>query len=307
MSTIWIPKRLVEIGLINTAANDIEALVNHCEVEYESRVYAAAQEAKRSGCSIVMLTGPSASGKTTSSLKICEALKKDGTDSVVISLDNFYKELHEYPRFADGSKDYENIHALDVEEIHNALDSIVNKGYADVPSFDFKSESRTGDYERIELDNGIAIVEGIHALNPILSEPLPDGCTFKVYAGLREEYSLGGHRHIATRDVRLARRSVRDNNFRGHSLEKTVDMWPMVCQGEDQYIKRFKPYADFLLDTSFSYEICMLAPFIMKMQGTLGNSTSGQLIDDLAKRFSHCKQLSADYIPEDSMLREFMG
>lgn len=307
MPALWIPKRLVEIGLINTAAENASSFVCHCEMEYEGRVIAAAAEALASECKVIMLTGPSASGKTTTAFKLKDAIKRAGTHAVVVSLDNFYREADDYPRLPDGGKDYENVHALDVPEIHRCLSALIATGEADFPEFDFVAEARKEQRHHVALEGGAVIVEGIHALNPLLTDVLPQGSVYKIYAGLREEYSYGGQRFLPTRDIRLARRMVRDNKFRGHSLEKTINMWPLVCEGEDVYIKAFKSYADLLLDTSFSYEICILAPFIEGMKGSLGDSGLGRRLDDLADRFSRCSALSDQYIPPQSMLREFIG
>lgn len=307
MPAIWIPKRLVEVGLINTAAQNPTSFVCHCEIEYESRVIAAAAESRGTGCKVVMLTGPSASGKTTTANKLAEALQRSGTHAVVVSLDDFYKDLEDYPRLPDGSKDYENIEALDVPEIHRCLLALISEGEAEFPVFDFVTEHRKPETRHISLGGGVAIVEGIHALNPQLTDVLPDGSVYKIYAGLREEYSRGGQRVLPTRDIRLARRMVRDNKFRGHSLEKTIGMWGAVCEGEDEFIKRFKSYADLLLDTSFSYEICILAPFLAEMRGKVKDAAMAPVLDDLCERFSKVSPLSASYIPPQSMLREFIG
>ena len=307
MPAIWIPKRLVEVGLINTAAENPSSFVCHCEIEYESRVIAAAAESKSSDCRIIMLTGPSASGKTTTANKLAEAMRRSGTHAVVVSLDEFYKNLDSYPHLPDGSKDYENVNALDVPEIQRCLGQLLDEGEADFPQFDFVTETRKEERQRISLEGGVVVVEGIHALNPVLTEVLPRGSVYKIYAGLREEYSFGGQRIIPTRDLRLARRMVRDNKFRGHSLEKTMSMWPLVCDGEDRYIKAYKPYADLLLDTSFSYEICVLAPFILELQGRINDDVLGPRLNDLAQKFEHCSPLSDKLIPPQSMLREFVG
>ena len=175
MPAIWIPKRLVEISLINTAAESAESFVRHCEMEYEGRVHAAASEVLASGCRIVMLTGPSASGKTTTANKLAAALRLRGCPSQVVSLDNFYKNLDEYPRLPDGSKDYENITALDMDEIHRCLKEIVRTGETDLPEFDFVTESRKAETVHLSVPGGVCIIEGIHALNPELTAPLPAG------------------------------------------------------------------------------------------------------------------------------------
>lgn len=307
MPAIWIPKRLVEIGLINTAAQSPTTFACHCEIEYESRVMAAAAEASGAKCKVIMLTGPSASGKTTTSHKLAQALIRGGTHAVVVSLDDFYRDIDNYPRLPDGGKDYESVHALDIDEIHRCLQALINDGEADFPLFDFHTESRKVEKNHIALDGGVVIAEGIHALNPMLTQALPKGSVYKIYAGLREEYSHGGQRTLATRDIRLARRLVRDNKFRGHSLEKTIKMWPLVCEGEDQYIKAFKPYADLLLDTSLSYEICVVAPFIKEMNDSASDEDVKERLGDLAGRFAHCNPMKIDYVPPQSVLREFLG
>ena len=308
MPAIWIPKRLVETSLINTAAQSARSFVTHCEIEYESRVAAAAEEIAEGKYPIVMLTGPSASGKTTTAHKLSEKLSRMGLSSTVISLDNFYRNIEDYPRKQNGEKDYENVESLDVELIKHTLRELAETGCTMLPEFDFVKEKRCDNASKVELFGGVAVVEGIHALNPLLTESLPAESFFKIYAGLREEYSHKGQRVLATRDIRLARRMVRDSKFRGHSLEKTIGMWPEVCAGEDANIKVYKPQADLLLDTSFSYEICCLAPLVIQMSERLGSaSPEAQTLLALAKVFSLCTPLSAELIPTHSMLREFIG
>ncbi|MDD3429039.1 MAG: nucleoside kinase [Oscillospiraceae bacterium] len=306
---LWIPKRLVETSLINTAAENTHSFVTHCEIEYESRVVAAAHEIVAQKKQIIMLTGPSSSGKTTTAHKLAQTLNAEGHTAVVVSLDNFFKNIDEYPRLPDGSKDYENVTALDVKSINTCLNTLLEQGTAEFPEFDFLTETRKKETITVTLpENGVCIVEGIHALNPQLTQMVRPEKVFKIYAGLREEYSFKGQRILPTRDIRLARRMVRDYKFRGHSLEKTIGMWPLVCEGEDKYIKVFKPEADLLLDTSFSYEICVLAPFVESLSEVLpADSAYKPLLDDLIQRFSLCAPISADLIPKNSMLREFIG
>ena len=308
MAAIWIPKRLVEIGLVNTAAENPQVFIDHCEIEYESRVQAAAREVLLQKRSIVMLTGPSASGKTTTAHKLAQAIEKQGFYSCVVSLDNFFKNLDDYPRLADGSKDYENIDALDVPQIKKCLSELLETGHTLLPEFDFIAERRKEQWTPLDLAGGVVVIEGIHAINPLLTEGLDRAKVFKIYAGLREEYSHRGQRVLPTRDVRLARRMVRDHKFRGHSPEKTLSMWGNVCVGEDRFIKIFKPEADLLLDTSFSYEICCLAPLITPLTRELPEGSHyAERLYELAGTFSQCRPLDASLVPETSMLREFLG
>lgn len=307
-SLIWIPKRLVEIPLVNLAAKQPEEFARYCEDDYAARVAHAADEIMKSGARIVMLTGPSASGKTTSALKLTEELSRRGSGGTVVSLDNFFRSIEEYPRLPDGRIDYESVEALDVPAIHAALKSLAESGEADIPDFDFRLAQRRRGTLHINAGGGVVIVEGIHALNPRLTCVLPQKSVYKIYAGLREEYSLGGARYLPTRDVRLARRMVRDIRFRGHSVEKTLGMWPDVCAGEDKYIKVFKNQADLLLDTSFTYELCVLAPFVRELGGAVpSDSEYAPVLDALCAKYARCDALPASLIPEQSMLREFIG
>ena len=191
MAAIWIPKRLVEVSLINTAAASAKKFISHCEIEYESRCFAAAGEILDSGCRIVMLTGPSASGKTTTAHKIAQALTLRGCPAKVVSLDNFYRNLEDYPRLPDGSKDYENVTALDIDEINRCLKQLLETGAADLPIFDFPTESRLLQREHLELDGGVCIVEGIHGKHGgyRLNRPV-------------EEYSVGSILRLTEGDLK---------------------------------------------------------------------------------------------------------
>lgn len=305
---IWIPKRLVEIGLLNVAAQSEDAFVAYCESDYHARIAATADNILHSGAHVVMLTGPSASGKTTTAHKLAQELRRRSHEAAVVSLDNFFKHIEDYPRLADGTPDYESVDALDVARVNHCLLELVQRGRTEIPDFDFHRERPTSGIQNVEVGDGIVLVEGIHALNPRLTEILPQGSAYKVYAGLREEYSYGGQRVLPTRDVRLARRMVRDIKFRGHSIEKTFAMWPAVCEGEDRNIKVFKNEADTLLDTSFSYEVNCLAPFVQEMRGSLPQGSAyEQELENLCRRFALCAAIPEQKIPEDSMLREFVG
>ncbi len=308
MSAIWIPKRLVEVSLINAAAADKASFVRHCEFEYESRVYAAAKEIVASGRHIVMLTGPSASGKTTTSHKIAEKLRSMGRQAEVISMDDFYKNPEVYPRLADGTKDYENVYAVDIELMDKCLNELLTTGKTVLPKFDFKTEYRIENANPLDIGDGFVIVEGIHALNPIVLNGLNREKIFTIYAGLREEYSYQGQRIIPTRDLRLVRRMIRDHKYRGHSPQKTIGMWASVCEGEDRYIKPFKPNADLILDTSFSCEILVANSALKNLSAEImDNTPESERFEQLLKNFSKCDFIREGDLLPSSMLKEFYG
>ncbi len=308
MAVKWIPKRLVELSLINVAAHTGQLLVDTCEQEYRQRIAAAADQLLASGRHLVMLTGPSSSGKTTTAHKLAEELRRRNTVAEVISLDDFFLDLEKYPRLPDGSKDYENVAALDIPLVNACLNEVVTTGSTRLPQFDFITEHRKAELRPISIGDGVLIVEGIHAHNPCLTSQLPGDRVYRLYAGLREEYAFCGQRILPTRDIRLARRMVRDHAHRGHSPLKTLQMWPQVCAGEDRYIKVFKPQADALLDTSFSYEVECLAPRVRALAQQFDDgSQQAQTLKALADRFALCDTPLEQLLWPDSMLQEFLG
>jgi len=308
MPAIWIPKRLVDLSLINTAGLSKGSFIRHCEFEYESRVYAAAKEIIEENRHIIMLTGPSASGKTTTAYKLRDKLIAMGKNARVISLDNFFKNKDDYPRLPNGEKDYENVTALELGLFESCFRELMEKGEADFPQFDFQTETRIEKAIHLELNGGFVIVEGIHALNPLLLDLLPQGETFTIYAGLREEYSFRGQRILPTRDIRLLRRMIRDHKHRGHTPQKTISMWQSVCDGEDKYIKIFKPNADLLLDTSFSYELLIMHSALQDFADYADETTAeGQRLARLMKVFDNVGFLPVGSLPSGSMLCEFFG
>lgn len=308
MITIWVPKRLVEIGLYNVAAQSPEQLAALSEDSYRQRVSYAAQKVRASGAKIVMLTGPSASGKTTTSHKLAEALEQQGTPARVVSLDNFFKGSQFYPRLPDGTLDYENPDTLDMPLVRQCLRELSETGKSELPLYDFTAEARSSQTEKIDLEGGVCIVEGIHALNPELTGLVQQEKIYRVYAGLREEYSTDGRRTINTQDIRLCRRTLRDAATRGRSPDKTLAMWDRVLDGETRYIKGFKTTADFLLDTSFTYELGLIAQLLRHvLQQFQLEGRNAELWDETARRFEHVTPLPLSLLPGDSMLREFYG
>ena len=308
MITIWVPKRLVEVGLYNVAARSPEELAEMCENSYAKRVEYAAQKVRDSGAKIVMLTGPSASGKTTTAHKVAQELCRQGTYAQVISLDNFFKGAKSFPKLPDGTLDYECLETLDLPLVKECLHEISETGKTELPVYDFITEERAAQTEQIDLNGGVCIVEGIHAFNPELTSLVPAEHVYRIYAGLREEYSEGGRRVINTENVRLCRRMLRDAATRGRSPATTLSKWDLVLDGETRNIKCFKSTADFLLDTSFTYELGLIAELLNKVRREFVlEGHNADLWDDTARRFENVVRLPLDLLPADSMMREFYG
>ena len=309
MITIWVPKRLVEVGLYNVAARSPQELAALSEQSYRDRVKYAAEKVRLSGTKIVMLTGPSASGKTTSAHKLAEELIRQGTYAHVVSLDNFFSVgRSSTPACPTAPWITKTPIPWTWPLVRQCLHELSETGRTTLPIYDFANERRSSETEAVDLQGGVCIVEGIHALNPELTGLVPAEDVYRIYAGLREEYAIDGRRVINTQDIRLCRRTLRDAAARGRSPEKTLAMWDRVLDGETRYIKGFKTTADFLLDTSFTYELGLISRLlgIVRRQFTL-EGHNAELWDETARRFEHVVPLDLELLPADSMLREFYG
>ena len=194
--------------------------------------------------------------------------------------------------------------ALDIPLVQHCLQQLAQTGVCDAPIFDFMTQLPAPQTQHIDCTDGVVVVEGLHAFNPILTETLPQDAVLNIYASLREEYAgPDGARLIATRDVRLARRITRDWRFRGHDADFTIGLWPHVCKAEDQYIKTFKNRANLVLDTSFSCEVGIWEYYIDQLTAS---ANAGRMAD-LRSRFAYFVPINAALIPQKSMLREFIG
>ncbi len=308
MLSLYPPKRLCEVEMINLAAKNKDAFIAWCEDSYSKRIEHVCATILTGRFKVVMLTGPSSCGKTTTSGRIASKLVDMGKNAKVISLDNFFRCQDEYPVLPDGTKDFESIGTIDIPELTRCISQLMQKGEADIPIYDFVTAKRSEKRDHIEVGDGIVIVEGIHALNPQITTNFGKSDLFKVYLSMREEYSLNGHRLIPTIDMRLARRAIRDNLFRGYPPKRTLSLWSNVCRGETQYIKVFKPEADYLLDTSHSYEPCLMSPMLNSINTEeIDNIDHMNLFNALKERYSLFSSIFKEDIPNNSLLREFVG
>lgn len=298
------PKRLVGCDLINVAAQNQALFVETCERQYHDRIEQTADAALRAQRKLVMLTGPSGTGKTTSANKLAEAIAKRGVRSAVVSLDDFFVGAGRYPKQPDGSDDYECVEALDLPVLRHCLQQLCEQGSCDMPIFDFLTQRPRSETRHVDCHDGVVIVEGLHAFNPALTSHLPSDVILNVYASLREEYTgPDGRRLLATRDVRLARRMTRDWLFRGHDADFTFNIWPHVCDSEDRYIKTFKNRAHLVLDTSFSYEVCLWEHTLQRVSA----QKSVAALQKLRDLYAALTPMPEQCVPTDSMLREFIG
>ncbi len=300
----------VSIEEINSKMkSDYKSYVSFCEKQYDEKLESVCTEiAENSGHYIVMIAGPSSSGKTTTADILKNKLNKMGRGAKVISLDDFYKDQDESYTFEDGTVDYETVKALDVDYITVCLKQLVYEGSCMLPHFDFLTSKRDSYTKTVLTDDEIVIVEGLHALNDIITEPLSNLNMKKIYISVSSRITMNGEILMTKRDIRLTRRLIRDYHFRGSSVENTFYLWNGVRMGEDRYLFPFSDRANLRIDTIHPYEICIFKDIATKLlDGVDENSVYYPTALELKNKLQHFYSLPEQIVPENSLLREFIG
>lgn len=295
------------------AQTDPKALIEKSETRYKKIINDISDTCieKSNGRLVVMVAGPSASGKTTTAHKICDSLVKKGVGCHVISLDDFYLNRTDVPGYKEGQPDYETVYALDIDLIDSCLKSLLSGNETFLPVFDFTKGVRDDNGKMMKLEeNDMVIVEGLHALNPVVTENIPNDCIYKIYISVASRIYNEETEDIVLnkRNLRFVRRLVRDYNFRASSVDNTYRLWDSVRVGEDKYLFAFKDYADIRINTIHIYEPCVFKKIATEMLKTV-DETSEYYPDAkrLMKALSKFKDIDLDLVPADSMLREFFG
>lgn len=275
------------------------------EVETVTRTIADAF----SGRCLVLLSGPSASGKTTTAHNIERGLQVLGRHAYVVSLDNFYRGYGHAPQLPDGSFDYEAVEALDLPLLETCMQELLISGCTQLPIFDFVTHTPSGERRTLCVEkDAVVIFEGIHALNPLLRKHLSSDAVFTVFINVMSRIERDGESLLTRRDLRLTRRLIRDVRFRNSSMENTMDMWRQVVRGEDLYLFPFADTADATFDTTHAYESAMLgAELLPLLRAVPTDSRYYEPICRLADALSQFSPLSVELLPRDSLLREFIG
>jgi len=279
------------------------------EAIHQKRIVSCANAiAERTQTKIVLIAGPSSSGKTTFANKLALQLRVNGVIPIVISVDNYYRPTKEVPLGPDGKPDFECPEALRLDRLNSDLVSIIAGKPTETPIYDFAlgDEKKT---QTITLpSNGVIIMEGIHCLNDMLTPGIPRENKFKIFIAPLTPINLDETNFISNVVNRLARRMIRDYRTRGCSARRTLEMWPSVRAGEDKYIFPFLDSADFVMNTSFEHEMAVLKPHVIPLLGTIKpddeyfNTANEELW--LLKNFQTIQEY---YLPPDSLLREFVG
>lgn len=301
-----------ELRNINAqAVSEPEAFVTQTEEAYSKNIYDIAKDIadNSNGCRLVMLFGPSSSGKTTTSHLFVHTFEKIGIGSTIISLDDFYRGEHQAPILPNGQHDYECVDALNVPEIKNCLCSLIEANHCDMPVFNFENHMPYPHRRHVSLkENDIAIVEGIHALNPVVISQLPTDKVKKIYISVKQGIHDGDVELFGANDMRLVRRIVRDYNFRGTKPERTLSMWPSVMDGERKYIKPYRDDVDYTINSLHLYETCVLKDqAIPILQSVPAGSEHYELAQKLIQTLSLFESIPSDIVPKRSIIREFIG
>lgn len=286
------------------------------ELVAEGEAYHAAQLShiaqavcSRAETRVVLIAGPSSSGKTTTSHRLCLELLAHERQPVALSLDNWYVDGSLTPRDENGQKDYESVYAIDLAQLESDLKALIAGKEIALPTFNFAEEKREylGDTLRLE-ENAIMVIEGIHALNPILTEHIDAACKFKVYAAPMSPVSLDGETWIPTYVHRLLRRMSRDLRTRGKSPQTTIASWQSVREGEKKWIEPFRSEADMEFDTSMTYELPAIRYTVeTALQTVPAVAEEYKVAEQLLYYLSFFEGLEASFIPRTSILREFIG
>lgn len=296
---------------INGFAKNPAEFLSCCSAEYHKKADAAASEifcdkSKK----IVMLAGPSSSGKTTTAKILSEDICALGGKAYTVSLDDFYHPHSVgYPLDENGKPDYECVEALDIELLHVKLGELIEKGKTSLPVFDFKSGERINNAKTIELaENDVIIVEGLHALNPVITDTLSEKNLYKIYVSVSSRvYNENGEALLSKRDLRFIRRMVRDFSFRSTPVERTFEIWQSVTRGEDKYLFPFEDLADIKINSFHPCEPCVFAQRAINLLGHVENPEYKEKALRLTKTLSLFDKTDYFLLPADSLLREFTG
>jgi uridine kinase len=295
---------LVRDGGIQEFVQVAEALQDKKIAEIADRITAMRDQVK-----VVLIAGPSSSGKTTFSKKLMIQLRVVGRNPVTISLDDYYQPRALTPLDDEGKPDLEALHALDVELLNDTLVRLLANEEVETPVFDFHAGARKPSGRKTKLpDRAILILEGIHGLNDELTPLIPRDKKHKIYVSALTQLNLDDHNRIATTDNRLIRRMVRDSQFRGHSALQTLSMWPSVRRGEDRNIFPFQNTADSAFNSALDYELAVLKVYAEPLLATVKPDTPEyQDARGLLSFLANFAPLHPRWVPATSILREFIG
>lgn len=301
-----------DVGSLNDKVvnGEIVNLIRVAEAFHEKKIaYIADMINDRKETKLVLIAGPSSSGKTTFARRLGIQLQANGLIPIPISLDDYFVDREKTPKDENGEYDFESIYALDLELFNKNLEQILKGEEVNIPTFNFKSGTREWNGDKIMLpENGVLIIEGIHGLNEMLTASIPKENKFKIYISALTQLNLDDHNRIATTDVRILRRIVRDYLSRGYGGEQTLKMWPSIRRGEEKNIFVFQEEADVMFNSTLVYELCVLKKFALEELNKIGPESPAYYEALRLRSFlNFFKEVDTKYVPDISILREFIG
>ena len=300
------------VGDFNQAidAGHATDIINISEALQEKKLAKIAEEiASREGVKLVLLAGPSSSGKTTSCKRLSIQLAVNGLKPLQISLDDYFVDRDKTPKDENGEYDFESIYALNLDLLNEQFNALFRGEEVELPKYDFPSGKSVKSGKMLKLEpNNVLVVEGIHALNPELTAHVPEEQIFRVYASALTTILLDNHNYIPTTDNRLLRRIIRDYKYRGVSAQETIRRWPSVRSGENKWIFPFQENADAMLNTAMLYELSVLKmqaePLLQQVPENCEEFAEAYRLLKFLKYF---KGIPYNNLPPTSLLREFLG
>ena len=285
-------------------------IINISEALQEKKLAKIAEEiASREGVKLVLLAGPSSSGKTTSCKRLSIQFAVNGLKPLQISLDDYFVDRDKTPKDENGEFDFESIYALNLDLLNDQFNALFRGEEVELPKYDFPSGKSVKSGKKLKLEpNNVLVVEGIHALNPELTAHVPEEQIFRVYASALTTILLDNHNYIPTTDNRLLRRIIRDYKYRGVSAQETIRRWPSVRAGENKWIFPFQENADAMLNTAMLYELSVLKmqaePLLQQVPENCEEFAEAYRLLKFLKYF---KGIPYNNLPPTSLLREFLG
>ena len=300
------------VGDFNNAVDTDHSidLINISEALQEKKIAHIADEiAKRKGVKLILLAGPSSSGKTTTCKRLSIQLIANGLRPLQISLDDYFVDREQSPRDEKGDYDFESIHALNLKLINEQFNALFNGEEVELPRYDFPTGKSVKSGNKLKMeDNNVLVVEGIHALNPELTAQIPEELKYRVYVSALTTILLDDHNYIPTTDNRLLRRIIRDYKYRGVDARETIRRWPSVRAGENKWIFPFQENADVMFNSAMLFELAVIKqqaePLLEQVPENCPEYSEAYR---LLKFLKYIKPIPNTDIPPTSLLREFLG
>ena len=287
----------------------IKEFIKKNDIMMDNQIYELANLIRKENKKLILLGGPSSSGKTTSTKKLALYMSALGLNPIYLGLDDYFKEKVDSPKLENGEYDFESIDCIDLDLFNKQLTDILNGEKVSVPTYNFIEGKKEYKGRMIKLkEKDIILIEGLHCLNEKLTSTIPHDAKLKVYISPFMPLSVDRHNHISTVDIRLLRRIVRDNRTRGYNVQDTLELWDKVRNGETKYVFPFTNQANVVLNTAYTYEMGILRVYAEPLLYSVPLDSkyyneSRRLIDELQMFFP----IPSDYLPDGNILREFVG